>query len=186
MEFIKTPARNSYALVGCDKVLSFQFKYVSYSIKPFVLAGTTHLEHDHSINYTYHHSVNLESCVEDFNITLFTVSHIYNNTYNVYVSTTGDFNETDPEYSFYLCKLSSHVCTYIYIIYVIVITQARALCLIYTHDARGRAVPEGECIYIRQSTSACVITNMLHFQHSKICPNFMAVSVSLYSNGYLL
>ena len=31
--------------------------------------------------------------------------------------------------------------------------------------------PEGECVYIRQSTSAYVITNMLHFQHSKICPN---------------
>ena len=31
--------------------------------------------------------------------------------------------------------------------------------------------PEGECVYIRQSTSACVITNMLYFRHSKICPN---------------
>ena len=50
-------------------------------------------------------------------------------------------------------------------------TQARVLCLIYTHDARGRAAPEGECIYIKQSTSACVMTNMLHFRHSKICPN---------------
>ena len=29
---------------------------------------------------------------------------------------------------------------------------------------------EGECVYIRQSTSACVITNMLHFQHSKNLP----------------
>ena len=27
--------------------------------------------------------------------------------------------------------------------------------------------PEGECVYIRQSMSACVITNMLHLQHSK-------------------
>ena len=32
--------------------------------------------------------------------------------------------------------------------YVQVITQARVLCLIYLHDTRGRAVPEGECIYI--------------------------------------
>ena len=32
------------------------------------------------------------------------------------------------------------------------------------HDARGRAAPEGECIYIRQRTSACVITNIYHFQ----------------------
>ena len=31
--------------------------------------------------------------------------------------------------------------------YVIVITQARVLCLIYTHDSRGRAAPEGECVY---------------------------------------
>ena len=33
------------------------------------------------------------------------------------------------------------------------------------HDARGHAAPEG--IYIGQSMSARVITNMLHFQHSK-------------------
>ena len=35
--------------------------------------------------------------------------------------------------------------------YVIVITQARVLCLIYTHDARGRAAPEGECVYISKA-----------------------------------
>ena len=35
------------------------------------------------------------------------------------------------------------------------------------HDARGCTVPKCEFIYIRQSTSACVITNMLHFRHSK-------------------
>ena len=45
------------------------------------------------------------------------------------------------------------------------------LCLIYMDDTQGRTAPEGECVYIRQSTSACVITNMLHFRHSKICPN---------------
>ena len=45
------------------------------------------------------------------------------------------------------------------------------LCLIHMHDARGHIAPEGECIYIRQSTSVCVITNMLHFQHYKICLN---------------
>ena len=49
--------------------------------------------------------------------------------------------------------------------YVQVITQATVLCLIYMHDARGRAAPEGKCVYIRQSVSACVITYMLHFQH---------------------
>ena len=39
------------------------------------------------------------------------------------------------------------------------------------YDAQGQTAPEGECVYIRQSTSARVITNMLHFQHSKIQPN---------------
>ena len=42
------------------------------------------------------------------------------------------------------------------------------LCLIYTHDALGRAAPEGECGYIRQSTSAWDITNMLHFLYSAL------------------
>ena len=41
----------------------------------------------------------------------------------------------------------------------------------FTHDSQGHAVPKGECVYIRQSTGTCVITNMLHFWHSKICPN---------------
>ena len=41
------------------------------------------------------------------------------------------------------------------------------LCLIHTHDARGCAVLKGEWVYIRQSTSACVITNMLYFWHCK-------------------
>ena len=52
--------------------------------------------------------------------------------------------------------------------------------------ARGRAAPEGECVYIRQSTSACVILrNMLHFRHSKNLPKLDSnISASLYSNGY--
>ena len=33
--------------------------------------------------------------------------------------------------------------------YVIVVTQARVHCLICTHDARGRAAPEGKCGHIR-------------------------------------
>ena len=45
------------------------------------------------------------------------------------------------------------------------------LCLIRIYaQRRGHAAPEGECMYIRQSTSACVITNMLHFWHSKNLP----------------
>ena len=39
------------------------------------------------------------------------------------------------------------------------------------HDARGCAAPEGECVYIRQSMSACVITNIHHFRTLKNWPN---------------
>ena len=46
------------------------------------------------------------------------------------------------------------------------------LCLIHMHDVQGHAAPKGECIYIRQSTSVCVITNMLNFRHSKNLPKF--------------
>ena len=28
-------------------------------------------------------------------------------------------------------------------------------------------MPKGKCVYIKQSTSICAISNMLHFQHSK-------------------
>ena len=34
-----------------------------------------------------------------------------------------------------------------------------------------KGAPEGKCMYIRQSTITCVITNALQFQHHKICPN---------------
>ena len=40
--------------------------------------------------------------------------------------------------------------------------------------------PRAEGIHIRQSTSAHVTTNMLHFQHSKICPNLMSIFPSVY------
>ena len=57
-----------------------------------------------------------------------------------------------------------------------VITQAIVLCLIYTHTT-----PKGECLYIWQSTinastSACVIANMLHFRHSKICSTLKSIA----------
>ena len=57
--------------------------------------------------------------------------------------------------------------------YVIVVTQAQVHCLICTHDAQGRARPEGECGHIRQCTSTSVETNMLHFMHSKIFPKLI-------------
>ena len=34
--------------------------------------------------------------------------------------------------------------------------------------ALGRKVPEGKCVYIRQSTSAWDLTNMLHFLYSAL------------------
>ena len=46
--------------------------------------------------------------------------------------------------------------------YVILIPQ---LCLIYTHKPESRR-PEGACIYIRQSTSACGISAMYHVAHA--------------------
>ena len=45
-----------------------------------------------------------------------------------------------------------------------------------------RTTPENECVYIRQSMSACVITNTLHFQHSKNLPKpKIDCSASLYN-----
>ena len=54
------------------------------------------------------------------------------------------------------------------------------LCLIYAHNAEGHAAPEGECIYIRQSTSACAITNMLHFWYYKNLPNLKSTAQLAY------
>ena len=59
-------------------------------------------------------------------------------------------------------------------VYVKVITWSGGICLIYTHE------PEGECVYIRQIPTDHVISIILHFRHSKICPNLMQKSRSLY------
>ena len=65
--------------------------------------------------------------------------------------------------------------------YVIVITWARGICLIYMPK------PEGADIYIRKIPSAHVITNIFHFRHSKNLPKVdLNISASLYSNGYSL
>ena len=48
------------------------------------------------------------------------------------------------------------VCIYIYDICISYNTGTRALPDIYAR----RPAPEGKCVYIRQSTSACVITNV--------------------------
>ena len=69
-------------------------------------------------------------------------------------------------------------------IHVIVVTQARAHCLICTHDAEGAQRPRASG-HIRQCTSACVATNILHFRHSKNLPKRIANrSAYLYSKEY--
>ena len=37
-------------------------------------------------------------------------------------------------------------------------------------DIYAQHAPLGECVYIRQSKSACVMSNMLHFRHAKNLP----------------
>ena len=48
------------------------------------------------------------------------------------------------------------------------------------HDTRGCTALKGECVYIRKSTSACVITNILHFQHSKNLPSLKSTAQLAY------
>ena len=51
-------------------------------------------------------------------------------------------------------------------------------------EPEGRR-PEGECVYIRQSTSACGITNMLHFQALQNLPKPGCFLLAyLYNNRY--
>ena len=45
-------------------------------------------------------------------------------------------------------------------------------------------IPEGECGYIRQSTSTYVITNICHFQHSKNLPKLTRKSQHFYICSY--
>ena len=53
--------------------------------------------------------------------------------------------------------------------YVMVVTQAYA---------------QGRVRTYRQRTSACVTTNMLHFRHSKICPNRSATVLTFYIGAH--
>ena len=60
----------------------------------------------------------------------------------------------------------------------------RALCKGYNMVRRD--LPDiytrarGKCVYIRQIPTDHVISIILHFRHSKICPNLMQKSRSLY------
>ena len=42
--------------------------------------------------------------------------------------------------------------------------------LICTYDVQGRTVLKGEYVYIRQSMSACILTNICYSLHSKNMP----------------
>ena len=46
--------------------------------------------------------------------------------------------------------------------------------------------PEGECIHIRQCTSAYAATNMLHFQYSIICHNMFTNAALEILNGLIV
>ena len=50
------------------------------------------------------------------------------------------------------------------------------------HDTRGCVVPEGECIYIRQSTSAYIIT-IICYTSGTLKMVDAKLSAFLYSNG---
>ena len=72
------------------------------------------------------------------------------------------------------------------LIVCICITHERVLCPIYTHNAQGHAAPKGRCVYIKSTKSACVVTNMLHFWHSKnLSKPEVNCSASLYSKQTL-
>ena len=64
-------------------------------------------------------------------------------------------------------------------VYVIVITWARGICLIYMPKPEGRR-PEGAGLYIRKIPSAHVITNIFHFRHSKNLPKLTSIIRPLY------
>ena len=74
-------------------------------------------------------------------------------------------------------KLQLH-CVNFFALYCISKIQAlHVLCISYNtgKSALPDTAPEGECVYIRQSTSACVISNIFHnifhFWHSQNLSN---------------
>ena len=106
MTFIKAPSSDYYALVGQHiKVLPFHLKYVGIHITPFILLNNTHLKGLTSIHHSFHHDIKIESCVEDYNITLYNLTHMYSGTYTIYACTTAVFNKSAEHYSVKLCKL---------------------------------------------------------------------------------
>ena len=55
------------------------------------------------------------------------------------------------------------------------------------HDEQGCAAPTGKCIYIiRQSRSVCVMTNILHFWHSKNLPKLYIITDTDCDRGNLI
>ena len=104
--FTKAPLSDYYALVGQHiKVLSFHVNYIGTHITPFVLVNNTHLQNLPSIHHYWYHKIHHESCVEDYNITLLNLTHMYSGIYTLYACTTAVFNKSAESYSVQLCKL---------------------------------------------------------------------------------
>ena len=105
MTFTKAPLSDYYALVGQHiKVLSFHVNYTGTHITPFVLVNNTHLQNLPSIHHNLYQKIRHESCVEDYNITLLNLTHMYSGIYTFYACTTGVFDKTAESYSVQLCK----------------------------------------------------------------------------------
>ena len=104
--FVEAPSSDYYALVGQHiKVLPFHIRYIGIHITPFVLVNDTHLWSLPSIHHEFHHDIHLDSCVEDYNITLVNLTHMYSGIYTLYACTTTVFNKSAESYSVQLCKL---------------------------------------------------------------------------------
>ena len=56
---------------------------------------------------------------------------------------------------FYYVAIRIYMCVYVY-----VITWARGICLIYTHDTQGRTAPEGKCVRIYHVNPECTCYNL--------------------------
>lgn len=57
------------------------------------------------IHHKFHHDINIETCIEDYNLTLINVTPMYCGNYTVYASTNGHFNESARHDSVRLCEL---------------------------------------------------------------------------------
>ena len=71
-------------------------------------------------------------------------------------------NVSMQSYIFAFYRKCGHIYIRMYIYIYIYIYICMYVCISY-NTGKSACAPEGECVYIRQGMSACVITNMLHF-----------------------